>query len=110
MEHPVTGDRIDLRVEDYCPYLDDYGSTIPLHMAYDIAATCSIVKPVCMQASQRGTDTGVSAPAVAAEPDEFEAPQLQDSDADPLSMTVLSAFRLFLCRYPMISYRICVAA
>ena len=37
-------DLIDMRVEDYCPYLDDHGTTMTASLANHAAAACSVVR------------------------------------------------------------------
>ena len=57
MVHPTTGEHIKLRVEDFCPYLDDDGSTYPAALVNHAAAVCSVVKCVSAPAPVAGTTT-----------------------------------------------------
>ena len=40
-----------MRVEDYCPYLDDHGSTMPASLTNHAAAVCSVVRHPAATAS-----------------------------------------------------------
>ena len=44
IRHPITKEIIYLRVEDYCPYLDDDGTTIPSTL-YDVSYVCCAIAP-----------------------------------------------------------------
>ena len=42
--HPTTGEHIVMRVEDFCPYLDDPGSTFPADLSTHATSVCCVIR------------------------------------------------------------------
>ena len=66
--HPTTGEHITLRVEDYCPYIDDHGGTFPTDVAAVANACCCIRRTAATASFARratGSATTLSSSSVA---------------------------------------------
>ena len=71
--HPVSGEFIYMRVEDYCPYLDNHGTYFPTGLG-PIAAVCTVMHRTAATASVAPRAT--AAPGSASSSDAPAAPPL----------------------------------